>query len=415
MTRAQKSLRACTAGVIISVFIGFVLLSFPVDKYRTGRVLDFSEFYAAGTMVRDGLGHRLYDLRLQAQYQWRDAAIHAFYLRPPFEALLFVPFSYLTYRAAYSVWVLISLVFLASSAILIERQVHVSRALTQYTRGIPVDTGLILVLFLTFGPTMNCFLIGQDTMLLLLIYTLSFILLKNGNPFAAGCVLALGLFKYHLVIPFVIVFLIRRQWVFLKGFTLVGAILVAVSVAIGGFGVFNSYPQVFFNSTYQEVIGGFQPQYAANIRGFTYLICGAFLPGYLILIIVAALSGVMLWAAAKRWSDDALEYSFAAGVIASLATGIHLFFYDLSLLLLPIAIICAQLAREGKLLRNHALSVTLIILFVPPFHRLLIVHAIYALMFIPAFTLFLITLNLLSNHCTVQPDNPPGTPRVLAQ
>ena len=403
------------AGVIISVFIGFVLLSFPVDKYRTGKVLDFSEFYAAGTMLRDGLGHRLYDLRLQAEYQWRDAAIHAFYLRPPFEALLFVPFSYLTYRAAYSVWVLISLLLLAASAILIERETHVSRALVQYTRGIPVDTGLILVLCLTFGPTMNCFLIGQDTMLLLLIYTLSFILLKSGNPFAAGCVLALGLFKYHLVIPFAIVFLIRRQWAFLKGFALVGAILVAVSVAIGGFGVFNSYPRVFFNPTYQEVIGGFQTQYAANIRGFTYLICGPLLPRYLILIIVAALSGVTLWVTARRWSDDAVEYSFAAGIIASLLTGIHLFFYDLSLLLLPVAIICAQLAREGKLLRNHALSVTLIILFVPPFHRLLIVHAVYALMFIPVFALFLITLNLLSNHCTVQTDNPSGTPRIFAQ
>ena len=313
-------------------------------------------------MVRDGLGHRLYDLRLQAEYQWRDAAIHAFYLRPPFEALLFVPFSYLSYRAAYSVWVIISLLLLASFAILIERELHVSRALLQYTRGIPVDTGLILVLFLTFGPTMNCFLIGQDTMLLLVIYTLSFILLREGNHFAAGCVLALDLFKYHLVIPFAIVFLIRRQWAFLKGFTLVGAILVAVSVAVSGFGFFNSYPRVFFNPTYQEVIGGFQTQYAANIRGFTYLVGGGLLPRYLILIIVATLSGITLWVTAKRWRDDALEYSFAAAVIASLMTGIHLFFYDLSLLLLPVAIICAQLAREGKLLRNRALPFALIIL-----------------------------------------------------
>jgi len=407
MTRADRFLRASIVLVIISVFIGFVILTSPADKYRQERVLDFSEFYAAGRMVRDGLGHRLYDLRLQAQYQWRDAAIHAFYLRPPFEALLFVPFSYLSYRAAYSVWVLVSLLLLACSVILIEREVHVSRAVTQYTRGIPVDTALILVLFLTFGPTMNCFLIGQDTMLLLMIYTLGFILLKNGEHSAAGCVLALGLFKYHLVIPFAIVFLIRRQWAFLKGFALVGAILLAVSVAIGGFGVFSAYPRVFFNSTYQKVIGGFQTQYAANIRGFTYLVCGPLLPRYLILIIIAALSGITLWMTAKRWSDDALEYSFAAAVIASLMTGIHLFFYDLSLLLLPVAIICGQLAREGKLLRNRALPFALIALFVPPFHRLLIVHAIYALMFIPVLGLFLITLNLLSNHRTVQTDNSP--------
>jgi hypothetical protein len=405
MKRAEKFLRVSSVAVIISVFIGFVILSFPADKYRQGRVLDFSEFYAAGRMVRDGLGHRLYDLRLQAEYQWRDAAIHAFYLRPPFEALFFVPFSYLSYRAAYSVWVLISLLLLVSFAILMERELHVSRALMEYTRGIPVDTGLILVLCLTFGPTMNCFLIGQDTMLLLVIYTLSFLLQRDGNQFDAGCVLALGLFKFHLVIPFAIVFLIRRQWAFLKGFTMVGAILVAVSVAVSGFGVFHSYPRVFFNPTYQEVIGGFQTQYAANIRGFTYLVGGGLLPRNLIVMIVVTLSGITLWVTAKRWRDDALEYSFAAALIASLMTGIHLFFYDLSLLLLPVAILCAQLAREGKLLRNRVLPFALIVLFVPPFHRLLIVHAIYALMFIPVLGLFLIALNLLSNHRTVETDD----------
>lgn len=401
MTLAEKFLRACTVLVVISVFIGFVLLSFPVDKYRPGKVLDFSEFYAAGTMVRDGLGHSLYDLRLQAEYQWRDAAIHAFYLRPPFEALLFIPFSYLTYRAAYSVWVLISLLLLAASVLLIEREVQLSRALTMYTRGITVDPGLMLVVFLTFAPTMNCFLIGQDTMLLLAIYTLSFVLLRGGKPASAGCVLALGLFKFHLVIPFAIVFLLRRQWAFLKGFTLVGAILVAMSVLIGGFGVFGSYARVFFDPVYQQVIGGFQTQYAANIRGFTSLVGGAFLPRFLLLTTIAVTSALVLWLAAMRSGDETMEYSFAIAVIASLMTGIHLFFYDVSLLLLPTAIICGQLAKEGKLRSNHALLVTLIVLFIPPLHRLLITHAIYALMFIPILALFLVTLRILSAHHNV--------------
>jgi hypothetical protein len=401
MTRAEKLVRTVAVLVVISTFTGYAFLSFPADKNK-GRVLDFSEFYAAGRMVRDGLGHRLYDLQLQAEYQWRDAAIHAFYLRPPFEALLFVPLSHLSYRTAYYAWVLISLLLLACSVLLIEREAHASRVVMQYTRGIPVDSGLILVLFLTFGPTMNCFLIGQDTMLLLLIYTLSFVLMKKGTDTAAGCVLALGLFKFHLVIPFVIVFLIRRRWRFLEGFALVGAVLVALSVGIGGLNVVRSYARVFFDPIYQQILGGFQTQYAANIRGFTYLIGSAWLPGYVIVIVIAAISGATLWITATLWSDDALEYSFAAAVIASLMTGIHLFFYDLSLLLLPAAIICGQLTRERRLLSNRTLSVTLIVLFVPPVHRLLIIHAVYALMFIPVLGLFLVTSNILSTHRGVQ-------------
>jgi len=88
----KERLIRCTA-VLLIVFlgIGYALFSFPANKQDTSRLLDFSEFYAAGQIVRQGLGNRLYDLRVQAEFQLQVAPVHAFYLRPPFEALLLFP------------------------------------------------------------------------------------------------------------------------------------------------------------------------------------------------------------------------------------------------------------------------------------------------------------------------------------
>ena len=128
--------------------------------------------------------------------------MHAFYLRPPFEALLFVPFTYLSYRTAYAAWLMFSLAVLSGAARLIQSNTNVLDAILQYTRGIPVDFGLLLVVFLTFAPIMNCFLIGQDSVLILMVYTLVFLALKRGRELEAGGLLACGLFKFHLVLHF---------------------------------------------------------------------------------------------------------------------------------------------------------------------------------------------------------------------
>jgi hypothetical protein len=61
---------------------------------------------------------------------------------------------------------------------MLESHGNVSLALSQYAR-ISVDFGLILVLFLTFAPATTSLLLGQDSMLMLFIYTLVFILFAS--------------------------------------------------------------------------------------------------------------------------------------------------------------------------------------------------------------------------------------------
>ena len=393
----ERVIRCAVVLLIVSLGIAYAWFSFPANREDTSRLLDFSEFYAAGQMVRHGLGNSLYDLRVQAEFQLKVAPVHAFYLRPPFEALLFVPFTYLSYRAAYAAWLMFSLAILAGAARLIQGNTDVLDAMFQYTRGIPVDFGLLLLVFLTFSPTMDCLLIGQDSVLMLLIYTLVFLTLKRGWELEAGGLLALGLFKFHLVLPFAIIFALRRRGSFVLGFAGIALLLIAISVLVSGPGVLASYPAMFLNSKYRMLMG-FQPEYAANIRGLLYLITPSKIPGVISGAVVAALSAFLLWVTARIWRDSEFELFFSAAVIAALLTGYHSFVYDLSLLLLPVAIVCSELAKRKILLSNLTLNGALIVLFVQPIHYVLMTHQIYALMCVPVVVIFVTVVKIAARQ-----------------
>ena len=393
----ERVIRCAVVLLIVSLGIAYAWFSFPANREDTSRLLDFSEFYAAGQMVRHGLGNSLYDLRAQAEFQLKVAPVHAFYLRPPFEALLFVPFTYLSYRAAYAAWLMFSIAILSGAARLIQGNTDVLDAMFQYTRGIPVDFGLLLLVFLTFSPTMDCLLIGQDSVLILIIYTLVFLALKRGWELEAGGLLALGLFKFHLVLPFAIIFALRRRGSFVLGFAGIALLLVAISVLVSGPGVLASYPAMFLNSKYRMLMG-FQPEYAANIRGLLYLITPSKIPGVISGAVVAALSAFLLWVTARIWRDSEFELCFSAAVIAALLTGYHSFVYDLSLLLLPVAIVCGELAKRKILLSNLTLNGALIVLFVQPIHYLMMTHQIYALMCLPVVVLFVTVVKIAARQ-----------------
>ena len=96
--RHHRFVRFAAVLLLTIAAVAYLFLRFPADRNNTGTLLDFSEFYAAGQIVRHGLGANLYDLKTQAEFQLQVALVHALYLRPPFEAFLFVPFTYFNYR-----------------------------------------------------------------------------------------------------------------------------------------------------------------------------------------------------------------------------------------------------------------------------------------------------------------------------
>lgn len=58
---------------------------------------------------------------------------------------------------------------------------------------------------------------GQTTVLLLILFSLTYVSLKQSQDLRAGFFLGLGLFKFPVVFPFAIICLLRRKWKMLAG------------------------------------------------------------------------------------------------------------------------------------------------------------------------------------------------------
>src|SRR5579862_2099349 len=134
--------RRGTGRLLVIFLIGMFLMHALVfwslcTKIREGYP-DFSIFYTAGTIVRQGFATRLYDTGLQFQIQ-KQFASQVFirqgplpYNHPPFEALVFAPLTRLSYPAAYVIWDGLNLLILASLPFLLRPYVPLLR---QYSVG----------------------------------------------------------------------------------------------------------------------------------------------------------------------------------------------------------------------------------------------------------------------------------------
>jgi hypothetical protein len=238
-------------------------------------------------------------------------------------------------------------------------------------------------------------MLGQDSILVLLVYTLTFVALRRGAEFRAGCALGCGLFKFHLIVPFVLILLLLRKWRAVKGFAAVGFVLLLISIAVAGFGALRAYPQVLlFDNTSGRAMG-FSPEFTPNIRGLLYLILNGRVAAYVVGLLVALLSLLIVWWSAKNWRDADLGLSFSACVLATLLASYHLYTYDLTLLLLPIAIVLSELAQRRPLIGGVSFFVPVVIIFfLQPVHFFLLTHAVYALMSIPIFLLLFAVVRL---------------------
>jgi hypothetical protein len=307
--------------------------------------------------------------------------------------LLFVPFTFVSYRTAYTLWTVLSFALLITAAWFVETRVQLSAALSRSLR-IRTDFGLLLILFATFSPVTTCLLIGQDSMLLLLVYSLVFVLLRRGADFAAGCILACGLFKFQFVVPFAVLLLLLRKWHVLRGFTLLGTLLVLLSISISGLAAFTAYPRFLFQNKMFQQLGDLR--YVPNIRGFLHLFFGDYF-GLGFPILVGLFSLAILWLAASYWRAEQFDFSFSLAVIATLLASYHFYTYDLSLLLLPISVVFARLVQQRRSLPLPLIAI-LGLLFVPPLHLWLVVHRLYVLMFIPIAIFFAITIRLIRSQ-----------------
>jgi len=307
---------------------------------------DFTILYSAGTLVRRGMGHELYNEVTQFSVQQEfapDVTIRSSalpYNHPPFEAAIFVPLTYLPYPVAFIIWSLANIAMLAAMPFFLRSYLPQFQI---YSRA------LWILACVAFLPIFLVLLAGQDSILLLFLYTLTFICLKKGRDGAAGSWLALGLFKPHLVLPFGIFLLAQRRVRSLYGFLAVSVGLLLVSLRIVGFTGLILYPHYVMHL--EEIMGrgAIMPSDMPNLRGLFYvLFCSdsgarlALWGSFLAMLLFTA------WQCRETGSTKLFDLQFSLAVVATVLVSYHGMGYDLSVLMLPILLLTNQLSNGSN-------------------------------------------------------------------
>ncbi len=341
------------------------------DRIRKGET-DFASFYAAGRVVQQGRGPQLYRYETQREFQkeFPSRSVPLLFYHPPFELALFLPLAGLPFAWAYGAWLLMSALLVAGLGFLRHPEDE-RRPPPDWHSSVPRMAAAF-----GFFPVFLALLQGQDSVLLLWLFCLAFLALRRGMDFEAGCFLGLALFKFQLVLPFLVVMALKKRWRLLLAVSMVAALLLGLSALIVGWQGMVEYVDFVRQTDRLQAYGTIQAAGMPNLRGLVASAAGSALSPNASVAVIAALSLLLLVAAARCWpqyggkSGEQFDLAFAAAVAASVLASYHLNKHDATLLLLPIALAVRHLNRRKAtvLWARRLLWLSLFALFYPPLH-----------------------------------------------
>ncbi len=336
---------------------------------------DFSIFYTAGRMVRDGHGAHLYDDAAQESEQRRfsPSALRRRgsilpYNHPPFEAIVFAPLARFSYLTAYLIWLLVNLTLLAATVLILRNRLSGLRSIPLY---------LWVLAGLAFFPIFIALIQGQDSILMLFLYALAFASLERGAEAAAGSWLALGLHKYHLVVPFIAP--LWRRVRLIAGFAGIALLLGGASLAVSGWQTLQRYPRYVWATEHDVRYVWNSPHgNTANLRGLTSAVVPedqALARTILLLLFSALTLALMVYATRRaRFTDPSERHAvIALNLFGTTLLSYHIYVHDLSILF-PAILLLFELLQSGAAMASwarKALYACAAILFCSPVYMVL--------------------------------------------
>ncbi|MFH2012296.1 MAG: glycosyltransferase family 87 protein [Pseudomonadota bacterium] len=348
--------------ILCSVFIAevFIFLEFQTAP-ETPIYADFRHFYTAAKMVATGAASQLYNIDAQTAFQheiiypYKSEVGILPYNHPPFQIIAYIPLIILPLKWAYRVWIIVSLGLIAISL----------STLGSYFRPASRNGQLIMWLVcLSFFPTFATLLLGQDSAISLLIFTLTFYYIKKGKEGSAGAILALGLFKPQLVGITAIIFLFKRRWKALGCFCLVGLLLISLSIFMVGWQGVIEYLRLIIKSATWENQYGIFPSKMYNLKAFFYLIFGFDQMEFLIPALGFTMIGfltLLFFVWRGKWEPSAylFDLKFSLLIMVTLLVNPHLYAHDLILWIIPGILLVNYLNRENPKIKGYMLEALL--------------------------------------------------------
>lgn len=318
---------AWIAGTVL--WIAWILSSIlgpgNMDLAKQAIGTDYLQFYAAGVTLREGRSADLYNFEAQSQLEKAiiGPGLQSFHanITPPFMAWLYVPLTFLPYLWSYVVWSLLGLFFLWISI----RLLSAERPFNSFLWS------------LTWFPIFAAISFGQNSLLSLLIFSLTYWFWRKDKYLAAGLVSSLILFKPQLALGIGLLWLLdwRKSWKSLLGLFLGGTILAGLCFWLLP-GASRSYIDLARNylpgMMYREQ---FPVWHMHSLRGFWFLL----LPGQTWLIeglsLLLSVAGVAAYIYFWRLKRHDVTSVFAGAMCLTIWITPHAMIYDWSILLIP--------------------------------------------------------------------------------
>lgn len=222
----------------------FRILSFPLPTDNSTRFfeyvgVDFRLIYASGQIIRyHGFGD-VYNFDVQRKYQiilyndfshFNEGQSMPFWPHPipylPFFLVFLVPLSYIHPLQSFFVWTIFNLIFSMGYLIIWLKRIRCK---------VKDRTGLtILILILLSIQSFLNLTFGQVNIILLIAIGETLFNLTQGKYTTAGFWIGFGWIKPQAILLIIIVFLLRRNWHFITGFTYSSIIISITSMLLAG-------------------------------------------------------------------------------------------------------------------------------------------------------------------------------------
>ena len=336
-----------TRALVALVFVLLIWLNVrhivPImTTFGVAGAADFSIFYVGGRIVRAGLGQRLYDLSLQAQFHSPFYRLKPLpFNHPAYELVPFLPLASLPFATAFWIWNAVNAALLGIWAAILAPRLDRESGFS------PI---FLFVMALAFFPVAAAFMQGQDSILALVLFTVVYVCLRLGRAMTAGFALAMAIFKFPLVIPFVLPWLFRRRWRFAGGFAAGVAVAVALSLAMTGFEGARAYADLLLVLLRDPDLGYINVRWMPTFRGLVAVLFGTSAVATAVAALFSALALIPATLCFRDSSDERFEGWFALNLFAATLASPHMYPHDLAIVLLAIVLVVYALrdARGAK-------------------------------------------------------------------
>jgi len=310
---------------------------------------DFRANYTAGYLLRTGKPLYNYDLELEVQNRSvSPEVVGAPFIHPAYEALLYVPLSLLSYLQAYWVWFAVNLMILVCVYRLLRPELSSLYAVASW---VPAAT------FAAFLPIGAAIVQGQDSLLVLLLCSLAFNYFRDSEHLLiAGMCLGLAVFRFQIIVPIILCFLLWRRWRVVSGFLITSVGAAVASVAVAGFW---PYVHTLLGLSVQPELAYLQPaSRMPNIRGLIHSLGGG---DWIVLAASLTLLGVGVLAGTRCDLQQQLSLAITTAALVSY----HGFVHDLCTVFIPLVLLISKKQQTALVVAGICFLTPNLVAFVP--------------------------------------------------